>query len=56
MRLQRALTLAQAVSTPSIAEAAMAKGLAGPAIAKWIQKAREQAIEQGLAAPERKAS
>ncbi|CAN7523355.1 multifunctional CCA addition/repair protein [Rhizobacter sp. LjRoot28] len=50
-RLLSALAAAQAVDTASVAEAAIAQGRQGPAIADAIRAARVQAIAQALAGP-----
>jgi tRNA nucleotidyltransferase (CCA-adding enzyme) len=47
-RLLKALTLAQQVATQPIAEAALARGLTGPAIAQQIQRARTLSIAAGI--------
>ena len=43
-RLTAALKLARAVDTTALAEAAAAKGLAGPAIGQWVAAARVRAL------------
>lgn len=50
-RLLGALSAAQAVDTASVAEAAIAAGRQGPAIADAIRAARVQAIAQALGGP-----